>query len=349
MTNSSRVVAVVALLAAAGNSPLAQAVVLDNFEAYRTGTVSAAGDNVTGGTWTTIAGNNATLQNASGNLVLSIGAGGNSHAWRPIPSPIADNATATVYMRVRANALTANGSFGVSDIVAPTTDAFAAFEAQVRVVEEPAASGIIQIDARNAGAFTDLINPININTWYNVWMVVDSTANTYDVYVNTGTANASAGDLLGNDFTFRNGAANTDPLTSFLAYGGAGGVLAASIDDININAGTVLTNFASPPFMPGDVTGNTIVDINDFFPIRNNLFNTGMTRSQGDLSRNGTVGFEDYQEWKSAAFAAGMAVGDLDFGQISALYGVPEPSTACLALVGFAACWQLVRRRGRTA
>ncbi len=45
-------------------------------------------------------------------------------------------------------------------------------------------------------------NPAD-DTWYNVWLVLNNVTNLYDVYINTGTSDATAGDLLGTGFEFR--------------------------------------------------------------------------------------------------------------------------------------------------
>lgn len=59
--------------------------------------------------------------------------------------------------------------------------------------------------SRDAGTTTSAGAPVT-DTWYNVWLVVDNSSQTYDVYVNTGTSAATAGDLLFDDHAFRTGA-----------------------------------------------------------------------------------------------------------------------------------------------
>lgn len=57
--------------------------------------------------------------------------------------------------------------------------------------------------ARNGGANASIVSPAVNDTWYNVWFVLNNDANTYNIYVNTGTDGATAGDLVGNNFGFR--------------------------------------------------------------------------------------------------------------------------------------------------
>ena len=177
-----------------------------------------------------------------------------------------------------------------------------------------------------AARFQTLVSPITQGQWYNVWMVVNNTTDTWDAYVNTGTANATAGDLKLSNIGFRNGVA-TNPLTHFDLFGGAGGILGESVDDIYINAGTVLTNFSSPPLMLGDTDGDGVVEYpEDFNPIRDNFQKLVALRTQGDLNRDGKVEFLDFREWKNAFLAGGGSLVGIDLSFV----GVPEPTSACL-------------------
>ena len=119
------------------------------------------------------------------------------------------------------------------------------------------------IEGRNGGAFQTIMSPITTSQWYNVWMVVNNSTDTWDAYVNTGTANATAGDLKLSGIGFRNGAA-ANPLTHFDVFGGAGGILGESIDDIYVNSGVVLTNFTSTPLVLGDTDGDGVVELLGF-------------------------------------------------------------------------------------
>ncbi len=186
----------------------------------------------------------------------------------------------------------------------------------------------LRFEARNGGAFASLNTPITLGQWYNVWMVVNNSTDTWDAYINTGTANATAGDLKLSNIAFRNGVA-ANPLTTFLDYGGAGGVLGGSIDDIYINTGVNLTNFTPAQLVLGDTNGNGVVEYpEDFIPIRDNFQKSVALRTQGDLNRDGIVEFADFREWKSQYLAGGGSLEGIDFSFAS----VPEPTTASLAV-----------------
>jgi hypothetical protein len=92
-----------------------------------------------------------------------------------------------------------------------------------------------------------------------------------------------------------------------------------------------------PPNVLGDVNGDTFVNIADFNIIKTNLFNTGQTRVQGDLTEDAIVDFADFRQWKSAAGPG--------FASIS-LFGVPEPASAGMLAMGALALLTAVRRRG---
>jgi hypothetical protein len=84
------------------------------------------------------------------------------------------------------------------------------------------------------------------------------------------------------------------------------------------------------PIIPGDTDGDSVVEFEDFEPIRANFRETVASRSEGDLVRNGVVDFDDFRQWKTAFTGAGGSLAGIDLG-----FGanVPEPSSVALALV----------------
>lgn len=218
---------------------------IDNFQSYSTGTVTGG---ATGGTWTALGNaDGANIQDESGNKLLTEGAtatGANVNTYRSIPTILQSNTATTVFLRVRPNITTGlNASFGLADIVPADMNAVGHFEAQFRLV---ITSGVPALEARNGGVFAGLVSPLTQGQWYNIWMVVNNSTDKWDAYVNTGTANATAGDLKLSNIGFRNNAATND-LTIFDVFGGAGGVLGASMDDLYISNGLDLTNPLAVP------------------------------------------------------------------------------------------------------
>jgi hypothetical protein len=72
-------------------------------------------------------------------------------------------------------------------------------------------------------------------------MVIDQTTDTYDVYLNTGTADANTGDRIAQDLAFRNG--TTSALATILgAWGPAPVTNGVRYDTVTYLAGADLTN-----------------------------------------------------------------------------------------------------------
>lgn len=223
---------------------------IDNFESYSTGLVSGG---AIGGVWTSLAaaGNIDTgiIQDEGGNSLLSASAAGsqNSGVYRALPTAIpGSTAATTVFMRVRANGTGVNHSFGLSDVVAPTdANTFGVFEPQFRMINTAGAN--LRFEARNGGSFVSLGTPVTVGQWYNVWMVLSTATDTWDAYINTGLGDATVADLKLASIAFRDGTDSNTALSTFLVFGGGGGDLAGSIDDIYISDGVDLTNPVPEP------------------------------------------------------------------------------------------------------
>jgi hypothetical protein len=117
---------------------------------------------------------------------------------------------------------------------------------------------------------------------------------------------------------------------------GAVGFVGSNSSPTNIDA--TITNFTlettGPIVVPGDVDGDGSPDADDFFIIRDNLFDAVTSRSMGDLNSDNFVDFTDFRLWKNAAPPA-----------ISAGLVIPEPAALGLLLAGMAGVISLLRRR----
>lgn len=235
--------------------------VVDNFQSDSLGLVSGqptSGWTVEMGTTAPPNIDTATIQSDGlGNNFLSIGGitTAGSGVYRALPTAIAGFSTGTLFFQVYANNLNLNTSIGLSDVAAPTdANNFASFEPQFRMNYN---AGAPRFDVRNGGAFADLTThtAITAGQWYNVWMVVNTTSDTWDCYINTGTANATAGDLKMSGIGFRDATDHNTALTTLLVYSGSGAALglplAASVDNFYESSGTDLVN---PVPEPGTMT-----------------------------------------------------------------------------------------------
>lgn len=133
------------------------------------------------------------------------------------------------------------------------------------------------IDARNGGAFTStLANGLALNTYYNIWMVVNQPTDTYDIYMNTGNGGATAANKLNSSpLAFRSG--TTNDLTELLALSSN-----SSADD-----GALIDNFY---FQTG-------VDLSN--PLLN--FNPGLVWTPATMTVNG-----NYTQNSGSTFALNL-------------------------------------------
>lgn len=107
------------------------------------------------------------------------------------------------------------------------------------------------------------------------------------------------------------------------------------------DVGVALLASDEVPCDPGDVNCDTNVDLTDLSIIASHFRQNGI-REEGDLSGNGFVDFDDFDEWKQnypGAFPGGSSIADI-------LAGVPEPASGLLFCIGGSAL-ALVCGRGR--
>ncbi|MBP8606430.1 MAG: PEP-CTERM sorting domain-containing protein [Phycisphaerae bacterium] len=208
------------------------AALVDDFESYALGKVQAPWTGIFAGTAAAIVG-----AEENGNQYGSWWGANNGARgmWRPLnENSIANSDTATtVYMRVMTEVATNDGSFGLSDIAAPST--WGDFEAQVALINGA-------LNARNAGSIVPLGMSFTPGLWYNVWMVIDNSTDTYDVYATAG-GNATGLAPLADNFVFRNSAAGpaANDLITFLTLANTrANAQPFRIDDIYITPGVNL-------------------------------------------------------------------------------------------------------------
>jgi len=218
-------------------------VLVEDFDGGTVGNALGTADN--GNTWQTGASaGNATYQNdpAGGSNVVGAFDGTDGlplEKYLDI-ADIANNTNGTLFYRfyapTGAGTDAFNHAFGLSDVATPNS--FGSFETTQQV-----AGTTPDLTARNGGGYDD-VGDVTKDTWYNLWMVVDNTADTYDMYVNTGTGGALAGDLVANDAAFRNGTSSA--LTTIFFRTGATITTGLDVyyDDIYID--TTGVNLANP-------------------------------------------------------------------------------------------------------
>jgi hypothetical protein len=101
--------------------------------------------------------------------------------------------------------------------------------------------------------------------------------------------------------------------------------------------GQTIPNVIMEPVV-GDADGNNVVNEFDFFTISDNLSNTVVIGTDGDVDFDGMVTFNDFRVWKDVASPAALAAAG--FGS-----AVPEPSTVVLLASLCAVAAAAYRRR----
>jgi hypothetical protein len=104
------------------------------------------------------------------------------------------------------------------------------------------------------------------------------------------------------------------------------------------DVGVALLSANAPPVTPGDVDGDTDVDLVDLDIIAANFRLNVSLRSMGDLTGDGFVDVLDFRDWKANYPGATPAFGGNN-------PGVPEPATLMSAFFALVAAGLLSRRR----
>jgi hypothetical protein len=117
-----------------------------------------------------------------------------------------------------------------------------------------------------------------------------------------------------------------------------------------LDLGKGAISYNTETFLPGDTNNNGVIELTDFYPIRDNWLNATFLRVDGNLDNTGdsegVVDITDFRQWKTACTltscttAAGMAAAIASLGA-----SVPEPGSIALALVAGIGLLAGVRKR----
>ena len=223
---------------------------IDNFESYAVGDIrTVASPPWTGHQDTSL----ADIESFNGNKVMTFGwAGGIRGLSRSLAEPmtITNDQTQTLFFRVNSKTDDPDHSIGLSDVANTGGVDFADFKTQLRL-KQGTSAGTFALDARNGGAFSStLASNLAINTWYNIWMVVNQTTDKYDLYMNTGTAKATDANKIATQLSFRN--ATTNDLNAILGYGNVAPIdNGVRFDDFVLQQGNDFLSNPIAGFNPG--------------------------------------------------------------------------------------------------
>ncbi|GEM_PF-2813094 len=183
-----------------GSMARAAFVVVDHFDSYTAGS-SASGQSAD---WTSTGGANTVIDTGSGNNAITVDENGDGVRYNNTGSfSIPDSSLTTTFFQVYFASDSSNSSFQDFRILDSTSTSSA--NAQVALSFRKVSTGSsVQTIAGAGGAGTELqLNDsrISFDTLYNVWVVVDSTADAYSVYMSTGTDTAVGLETVGGTGT----------------------------------------------------------------------------------------------------------------------------------------------------
>ena len=233
-----------------------RAELVDDFESYAAGPVSTV---VTDGSWLTDTTDpdaviEADPADSSNKVMSTVEAGGTggagqtgSYAVLDSAASIPDGSTKTLFLRFRINTLTTDQAIGFTSIDAPTLHGagdWNEFHACFRLTAGA-------IDVRDGGSWlTNLTNrTLTVDTWYNLWFVVNNAdgtgSDTVQLYMNTTSADATEADCLlsgaKDTFAFRVQDADTLDRIYWRAQDGSEAVDKVFIDDVHVSPGKDLS------------------------------------------------------------------------------------------------------------
>ncbi|WP_367872196.1 hypothetical protein [Luteolibacter sp. Populi] len=207
---------------------------------------------------------------------------GDGDAGVALPAAIANATTGTYFFRMRVISTTNNTSFGLADSPLPVTTGqvgnFGSFEVQAQA---------INANLRGRDVATTFATPLNFQStaWYKVWLVVNNTSDTWQMYVQSAddSGYATQTQLTPTDGTwnFRNAPASNAITTAQFTSDNGNAFL--YFDDLYIdNAGV---NLADPTFVADpDTDDDDLVDAWETFYFGN------LAQGRNDDTENGGTG-----------------------------------------------------------
>lgn len=217
-------------------------------------------------------------------------------AYKLLATPIANASGGTMFYRVRVNSLTNDVSFGLSDANPPVLGDFNTFAIQNNVTGSAGGfgsrdgSGSNGVSTSGPGGFgnrTPLFNLVS-GAWYNIWLVADTTADTYRLYVQRDgdAAYSTQTEIVSPDgaWNFRK-AVSTNPLYAFAMLSNSANTR-LMIDDIYVDTSAV-PNLINPVLAtPSDTDGDGLNDTWETFYFGNLTAQNGSGDPDGDGANN---------------------------------------------------------------
>lgn len=173
------------------------------------------------GGWTATDGTG--IRSDDGNKMI-LAEGGGQNAYASLGGTIASGSSGTVFFRARPGEMP-DFVLGVSDVAEP--NAWDEYEGYMRFAGT-------NIDVRDGGGFTTVLENFSAESWYNIWLVLDNRTLETTLYYSTG---AEAAQLGGSGaFRMTGGNTVTGDLINFLVRTGTAHTT-GQVDDIYLASG----------------------------------------------------------------------------------------------------------------
>lgn len=275
---------------------------IDNFDDYPAGKLNAG---ATGGVWQGVFNGTANAQVVSKNSNQSLEYYG-TNAWRGAQTnlqigfgannfSLASGDTATYFFRVqRQGTQSIDGIFGLTDQASiGTTSPWQELAVTLSLFQDTSgANTALRAFDNDGGGDIVILNNVNSQQWYNLWLIVNNSAKTFQVATSTG---ADDGTLFPNTFQFGRRTAAGAALTTFAGaeFRSPSNPANASvrIDDLYKLSGQDLTNPLSTGSQIMTVDGNftaqsgSTLQLDILSPaIRDQLIITGALQAAGTLT-----------------------------------------------------------------
>lgn len=185
---------------------------VDDFESYTVGALGSGGSDAwinNGGPWYVNGSSSGTsyvqIQNDGDNyLAISDGFSGIRAADRTAPT-IADGGVGTYYFQILSTSSGNDDRWGITQFAAGSGLSNPGYGEAWVSLRDDGVGGLKLVGENGAGSTLDLATGLSLNAWYDIWLVADNAADTYDVYLGTSGDANTLGTKVGNDLNFRHG------------------------------------------------------------------------------------------------------------------------------------------------
>lgn len=206
-------------------------------------------------------------------------------------SAITDGQVATVYLTFKAeSAAPLRHYYALTDLAAPDN----INQDVVCISMRGQDTGSYRLDALSGNSYVTLRTDLVPNVWYHVWLLIDHSADTYDVYLTDGSEPQSQ-DRIGTGLGFRYGTG--EPLDTFYAWAGkmsSSDSATVCLDRIAVDLSGESLHTLLP--LSADLTDDYFIDLEDLTVLSRlwlRVCEPGQGYTNGDFDNSGRIDLGD--------------------------------------------------------